>query len=305
MKDYFLLQYTMTNRKLADWGINPFVAYVLMVVGFIFLSEYLYSVTEFAGYVVLVVALSVLTNTSETQRNNFLLIVFGNSKYRKIRIIENVCISLPFSILLFYHNAFIESIALLTVAVVLAGLSFKANLNFAIPTPFYKKPFEFTVGFRNTFYLLPLAYALTVIALSVGNFNLGIFSMLLVVFISLTYYAKPENEYFVWSYAVKSPQFIFNKIKTGTVYTTFLALPILIAMVMFYPLKADEIVLFTLISLSFLWVTILAKYAAYPNQMGLPEAVLIAMCVYYPPLLIAVIPYFYYKSIKKLNILLK
>jgi hypothetical protein len=24
MKEYFLLQYKMTNRKLSDWGINPF-----------------------------------------------------------------------------------------------------------------------------------------------------------------------------------------------------------------------------------------------------------------------------------------
>jgi hypothetical protein len=305
MKEYFLLQYKMTNRKLSDWGINPFVAYVMMVIGFIFLSEYLYSVTEFANYVVLLAVISILTKTSETQRNDFLLIVFGNSKYRQIRIIENVCISMPFSVLLAYHNAFIESALLITAGVLLAGFAFKANLNYSIPTPFYKKPFEFTVGFRNTFYLLPLAYGLTCIAVSVDNMNLGIFSMLLVIFISLTYYAKPENEYFVWSYSSKPPRFIFDKIKTGTVYATFLVLPILITLIIFYPLKADEIVLFGLIGLSFLWTTVLAKYAAYPNEMGLPEGVLIAMCVYYPPLLIAVIPYFYYKSVKKLNILLK
>lgn len=305
MNEYFLLQYKMTNRKLSDWGINPLVAYVLMVVGFIFLSEYLYSVTEFANYVVLLAALSILTKTSETKRNDFLLILFGNSKYRTIRIIENVCISLPFALLLLYHNAYIESASLLLAGIVLAGLAFKFNLNIAIPTPFYKKPFEFTVGFRNTFYLFPFAYALTAIAISVDNMNLGIFSMLLVVFISLTYYAKPEDEYFVWSYSSKPGKFIFDKIKTGTIYATALSLPILITLAIFYPLKADEIVLFAIIGLSFLWTTVLAKYAAYPNQMGLPEGVLIAMCVYYPPLLIAVIPYFYYQSVKKLNFYLK
>lgn len=305
MKDYFLLQYKMTNRKLSEWGINPFVAYMLMVVGYIFLSGYLYSVTEFANYVVLFAAISTITKTSETNRNDFLLIVFGNNKYRQIRVIENVCISLPFSILLLYHNAYIESALLLMVGIFLAGFAFKVNLNIAIPTPFYKKPFEFTVGFRNTFYLFPLAYALLGIAISVDNMNLGIFSMLLVVFISLTYYAKPEDEYFVWSYSSKPGKFIFDKIKTGTIYATTLALPILITLAIFYPLKADEIVLFAIIGLSFLWTTVLAKYAAYPNPMGLPEGVLIAMCVYYPPLLIAVIPYFYYKSVKKLNTLLK
>lgn len=305
MKDYFLLQYKMTNRKLSEWGINPFVAYVLMVIGFIFLSEYLYSITEFANYVVLFAAISTLTKTSETNRNDFLLIVFGTSKYRQIRVIENIGISLPFSILLLYHNAYIESASLIIGSVLLAGFAFKVNLNIAIPTPFYKKPFEFAVGFRNTFYLFPLAYALLGIAISVDNMNLGIFSMLLVIFISLTYYAKPEDEYFVWSYSSKPTKFILDKIKTGSIYATFLALPVLITLIIFYPLKADEIVLFAIIGLSFLWTTVLAKYAAYPNPMGLPEGVLIAMCVYYPPLLIAVIPYFYYKSVKKLNFYLK
>ncbi|MBK7030860.1 MAG: hypothetical protein IPH45_17355 [Bacteroidales bacterium] len=50
--------------------------------------------------------------------------------------------------------------------------------NFTIPTPFSKHPFEFAVGFRKTFLAWLFAYFLTIMAISVGNFNLGVFSWL-------------------------------------------------------------------------------------------------------------------------------
>ena len=63
--------------------------------------------------------------------------------------------------------------------------------------------------------------------------------------------------------------------------------------------------MFSLIGFAFLWTVILAKYSAYPNEINIPEGILFALCIYFPPLLIALIPFFYVKSIKKLNLLLK
>jgi hypothetical protein len=57
--------------------------------------------------------------------------------------------------------------------------------------------------------------------------------------------------------------------------------------------------------MAFLWTVILAKYAAYPREINLPEFTFIAVCVYFPPLLLALLPYFYMKSVKKLSLLLK
>lgn len=305
MKEHFLLQYKMANRRLSYWGINPLIGYILLAVGFVFVTEYLFITTQFAKYIVPAVAIHLLTKAAEINRNEFLQVIFGNIKYRKIRVIENVIICLPFSSLLLYHNAIIESIGLLTVSILLAGFSFKARLNFAIPTPFYKKPFEFIVGFRNTFYLFPLAYALAIIAVSVDNMNLGIFAMLSVFLIAAGYYTKPENEYFVWSYSTTPLTFILDKIKTATTHVTYLALPIAIGIAIFYPAKTDTILMYILLGYAFLGVIVLAKYGAYPNPIGLPEGVLLAFCIYYPPVTIAIMPYLYYKCIKSLNRLLK
>ena len=305
MKEYFLLQYKMTNRKLIAFGVEPVIAYVLGALCFILASQYLFDKTEFAKYVVVLTALALSFQASSARKAEFLTLTFGGKKSRQIRIAESAILSLPFLILLFYRQAFAES-ALLAVGIILSAFfSFKNSFNYAIPTPFYRKPFEFTAGFRNTFYIFPLAYVLAFIAIAVGNMNLGIFAMLFVFAIALSYYKQPENEYFVWSYSATPSKFIFDKIKTATVYIAFLALPIALALICFYPYETATILLFALMGFAFLWTIILAKYAAFPREINFPEGILIAICIYFPPFLFALIPYFYGKSIKKLNPLLK
>jgi len=249
--------------------------------------------------------LTLLAKTSEINRNTFLLMVFGNKKSRVIRIIENLILCLPFSVLLIYHTEFWESVLLISASVFLAGFSFTTNYNFTLPTPFYKRPFEFTVGFRNTFYIFPFAYLLTIIAISVNNLNLGIFALLLVFIVTFTFYLKPENEYYVWSFSTSSARFLLVKLVTASWYSAFLALPPGIALCVFYPSEIATILMFLFLGFTFLWTIILAKYSSYPNEINLPEGILIAVCIYFPPLLLFLIPYFYIKSIRKLNAILK
>lgn len=295
----------MTDRKLLEMGVNPFVGYVVGIAGFILISEYLYLKTEFAKYAIMLVALTLLVKTSEINRNGFLLMVFGNKKSRVIRIIENLILCLPFSVLLIYHTEFWESVLLISASVFLAGFSFTANYNFTLPTPFYKRPFEFTVGFRNTFYIFPIAYLLTIIAISVNNLNLGIFALLLVFIVTFTFYLKPENEYFIWSFSSSSARFLLIKSVTAAWYSAFLVLPPGIALCVFYPSEIATILMFLFLGFTFLWTIILAKYSTYPNEINLPEGILIAVCIYFPPLLLFLVSFFYIKSIRKLNAILK
>ena len=50
---------------------------------------------------------------------------------------------------------------------------------------------------------------------------------------------------------------------------------------------------------------VLAKYAAFPGVISLPQALLIAFGLWLPPLLLGIIPYFYSQSIKKLKEILE
>lgn len=305
MKDYFRLQFKMTNRKLSEFGFHPVLGYLLGLTSFILLSEYLFRKTELAKYLVVLTALGFLLKISEKSRSEFLQMVFGSAKFRQIRIVENLLICLPFGFVLIYHMAFLEALILFPTGTVSAFLSFGSGRSYSIPTPFSKQPFEFPVGFRKTFYLFPVAYFLAFLSISVSNFNLGIFAMLFIFLVSLTFYTQPENEYFVWNFAAKPSAFLWGKIKTASFYVTFLVVPVIIALCIFYPGQAHVLLWFALVGYLSLWMVILAKYSAYPNAMNLPEGIPMAFCFYFPLLLPLLILYFYSKSVKNLNVLLK
>lgn len=294
----------MTNRKLKEAGINPLIGYLLGVIAFVVISEYIFQKTEFAKYLVLLTSLSLLFKLSERNRTDFLRSAFGDKRKIKIRVIENLIVSVPFVAILIFKNAFFESALLLTLSVIYAAFSYQTNFNFSIPTPFPKNPFEFTVGFRKTFFIFPIAYTLTIIAINVDNLNLGIFSMLLLFLTSLSYYAKPENEFYVWVHADTPKTFLMKKIRVATKSVSLLTFPILLFLLISYPINFDLILIFFLIGLLFLWTIILAKYSAYPGEMNLLEGILIAICIYFPPILLAIMIFFYNKSINKLKLIL-
>jgi hypothetical protein len=305
MKEYFELQYRMTNRRFKDAGFEPLLAYLILTVGFVGLSIYLFHKTEFAEYIFVLSALAFIGKLSETRRTEFLKICFGDTKLKKIRVTENLICSLPFLIFLLYKQLFLSALLLFVLTTILALVNFRTTLNFTLWTPFSQRPFEFTTGFRNTFYLFFVAYALTVIAVSVNNFNLGVFAMLLVFATTLSYYTKPENEYYVWIYNVNAKEFLFSKIKTAILFSTSLALPIAIVIAIFYPQNIGILLLFFLVGWTFLISVIVSKYSAYPDEMNITQGILLALCIWFPPILVILIPYLFKKSENRLSSLLK
>ncbi|MEZ4874895.1 MAG: ABC transporter permease [Flavobacteriaceae bacterium] len=304
MKEYFQLQFKMLNRKMIDFGIPFLIGYTLLPFVFILLSNYLFEKTEFANYAYGLLAISFVSKLSEPKRNDFLKSIFNKDKYRKLRIIENLIYCLPFTLYLIYQKQFIVSALLNLCLIIIALFNFSTNLNVTIPTPFNKKPFEFTVGFRKTFYVFPIAYFLTYISVSVGNFNLGVFSMLLIGFTCFSYYSKIENEYFVWNYNLSSKEFLIEKTKTCFIYFTFLSLPIIIALSISFFREIVILIVFLLLCYAYLTTIIFAKYSSFPNEMNMSQGVLIAISFMFPPILLIFIPLFYSQSIKKLNTIL-
>ena len=298
----------MTKRRLSD-GSRPIVGYLLalfMLLIFIGLSMLmLFSKPTYVSYIYALVPLFFTSKLSEIKRNDFLKICFGNGRYKKIRMLENLIIALPFVIFLIGKQQFYLTIFLITITILMALFNFKTSYNVTIPTPFYKKPFEFTIGFRNTFFMFFIAYGLAVIAVAVDNFNLGIFSLMLIFLTILTYYFQPENEYYVWSYCLTPAKFLIEKIKIAFLFSLYLCLPILFLLSIFY---FEHIgILFFCILLEYLYLTtlILTKYSAYLNEMDLVQTIIIVICITFPPMLIVVIPFFASKSVNKLKKFLK
>ncbi len=304
MKDHFQLQFKMINRKIAAFGLPLFIGYTILPIVFILLSNFLFSKIELASYLYGVAALSLSSKLSEPKRNDFLKLIFSTKKYRELRIVENLVVILPFILFLIYKRVFIPTLALIIITIILTLINFNTNLNFTLPTPFSKKPFEFLVGFRKTFYLFLIAYFLTFMALYVDNFNLAIFSLLLIGLICMSYYSKLENDYFIWSFNLSPKQFLLEKIKTCFIYFSLLSIPTLILLTIFFFKDLNILLGFLILCYVYLTTLIFAKYSVFPNEMSLPQGIILSICFIFPPVLIAVIPYFYSQSIKRLKTIL-
>ncbi|MFM1914161.1 MAG: hypothetical protein RIR51_2014 [Bacteroidota bacterium] len=305
MKEYFALQFKMTNRLFKDVGFIPIFAYPILIIGFFLLSTYLFKTTEFAVYIYSFLYINLVGRLSETRRCEFLTICFGDHRFKKIRITENLICTVPFISFLLYKQLILPIVFLLLISIILAVLHFRAPFNYTIYTPFSKRPFEFTIGFRKTFPLLIIAYALVIIAANVNNFNLGIFSLMIVFGLSMSFYLSTENEYFVWNYSLNPKNFLINKIKTAYLYSSVIAIPIVVLLSFHFQQSIGLLFIFLLIGWGWIICAIVTKYSYFPNEINIPNGILLGLCLTLPPILIILTPILFYKAEKRLKNILK
>lgn len=298
---YFNLQYKMLNRHISNFGLHPFWGYLLSFIIFIGFSLYLFYRTAFAPFIYIFIALGFVYRLSEKSRNDFISQCFNERSYYKIRIVENLFCVMPFIIILLVHLQFLSVLLLVVLSTLLAFRTFSQQLNISIPTPFYKKPFEFIVGFRSSWFLLPLIYFVTIMAVIVKNLNLGIFTLFAVFVLSFSFYLKPEDSYFVWIFKQNPKGFLWNKIKTAALHSTYISLPITVILCIVFKAESYYIAGFHIAGYLLLSLIILTKYSVYPQQINIPQLIIFVSCVGFPPLLLIVIPYLYIQSVKHLK----
>jgi len=301
MFEYFQLQIKMSSRKLEEFGINPILGFALSTGVFFIGSIYLFSKVDYAPAIYVLLALSLVFKLNSSERNDFLKVVFKEKEYYGIRVIENLIVAMPFVGFLVSYQANMFSGLLIGISILVALISFKWSLSIVIPTPFYKRPFEFIVGFRSFFYMIPIAYFLVVMAVVYDNFNLGLFAVGLIYLLAISFYYKPEDPYYIWNYSLSPLRFLIRKIHTAIIYSSFIVAPTLIALILVFPAEYQMTILLLLFGKMFLSAIIFAKYASYPNETQLPYSVLLVLSAFFPLLLLVLIPFLYWKAIQHLN----
>lgn len=305
MKYYFSLQYRLISRQLADNGLDPLLLAAIIAVAFTLLSQYILMKASYMSYLYALIPAVLCFTLNGYERNTFLKHTFPNKEYYLIRLSENVLIGLPFAVVLLANGSWLPALLLFVVNSFLLLLNESRKFNLVLPTPFYKYPFEFLVGFRKTVLLLLALYLIGAIAITVNNFNLAVFSLIIIQLSCLFYYTDPEDPYYVWIYSMKSSDFLISKIKTMVLYTTLLSFPVLVALLVAFQDQVLVILLIQLMGYLSILASLLSKYAYFPQRISLPESILFMVSLIFIPLVILFIPYFYSKSQKSLNKLLK
>lgn len=297
---YFTLQFRRIERQLEVSGIHPFLGILLLTLGFLAASKYLFYKTEFAPWIYALIGLSALFRLGESSRNEQLQLIFSRLDYYKIRMLENSLLALPFLFYFLYEQQFAFAIGLLPIALLMAIVKTRKVLNIKAPTPFWKFPFEFIVGFRNAWWAVALVYFLCAQAIRVGNFNLGLFSLALCFLLGMSFYYKPERVYFVWIFAFDGRGFIQQKIRAGLICMSILSAPVLFALLLAFPDKALFTSVVQVLGYFYLFSMIVAKYSAFPGEMNVPQALLYGLSLWFPPMLLLVVPIFYIQSKRSL-----
>lgn len=305
MKEYFKLQFRIANRRLSEFGVPPTIAYTVLFFLFFYLSIELFKRTKYAGLIYIFVAISFIISLAEENKIDSLKLIFSRSNFLKIRFLENMSITVLFSAILIYNREYLLSFFLFLISSFSVLFTFNRKNNFTIKTPFYKYPFEFCIGFRKTFFIFILCYFLTYIAVDVANYNLAIFSLLVIQFTCLTFYVFPENIFYVWNYSLNPKEFISYKFKIAVLYSSILCLPTILCLIIFFQ---NEILLslgILILSYFFILTGMLTKYAAFPDKISIREGVILVFLIWFPPILVLIIPYLYIQSIKNLKTILK
>jgi len=305
LKHYWILQGKRLERKLTEIGINPIFGYLLMLLGFLFLSKYLFYKTEYAAWIYGVLALSSVLGLCDVKRNDMLRSIFRKTAFYSIRAVENVALALPFALHLLYEGRYAMALGLLPLALLAVFANFRQAFYVTIPTPFCKLPFEFIVGFRKSLLFLLLAGFLLYKGLEISNFNLAIFSLGLVFLISMSFYLEPEALYFVWIYKLNATGFLRQKMLHALICVSIVSLPFLLFLSVGFPDKIWIVAITQLVGYGMLIAVLLAKYSAFPDTMSLPQGIFFALSLWFPPMLLITIPIFYVQSKKRLKPILE
>ena len=295
----------MLKRQLTDFGIHPFLGFVIIIAGFLGFSFFLFSRSHYASYIYCLISISIVFKYSEINRNDFLKFNFSKKNYIKVRILENVLTALPFIIFLCVQKEIYPALLLTVLAAAIILVNSKSSFSVTLPTPFYKRPFEFIAGFRTSVIVFIAAYFVTVMSIIYQNFHLGICSLLFVFLICLSFYNEPEDVFYVWINKKKVNGFLFNKIITAIIFSSLLSLPVTIALLLFFKTHLLLIIAFQLLGYAYLLAMVLAKYASFPQKMNLPQGIILILSITMPPVLLVAIPFFYFQSQKRLKDILE
>lgn len=305
MQFYFTLQIRRLSRWLTAIGLHPILGMVIGIILFVGLSMLLFYKTEFAVWIYIFVSTLLLYHLANAKRIFLPKIIFDKKEFISLRLIENSLLAAPFIGYLLYEKQYLPILILGCVTPVLSFFTNKPYWNKTIPTPFKRLPFEFTLGFRKTFWLIFFAYILIYQSLRVDNYYLGLFGLGQLFLTSMSYFPKPEPHHFVWIYTYRAVDFLKKKFLISALCMFMISVFALLGMIIGFP--QNWLITIAVYALGFIFIgsVIVAKYSAYPQEMNIAQAILYALSILFPPLMLITIWIFYSKSKKRLKPILE
>lgn len=298
MRFYFHLQYVRFCRILREEGIHPAWVYLSVFLIFVLLSQLILAWSKVGSWLYIGLAILIFTRL---KHGALVTQVFSKKSIYLLAFFETLVCAIPFIALLLSNQFYLESLLLVPLLFSVSFLKVPDIIMPKIPTPFYRRPFEFVVGFRKSFPLIIVFYAMVVISLLVLNLNLGLVSVLLIYLVIAGYYGNVEPAFLVWTYAFPPTHFLTFKAKTALLYSFLMVLPASLAMMVVFPSKWYLILAFYCFGVLLPIASLLNKYVSFPRKAEYINAIFIGSCMVFPPIFLFIIPYLSSKASENLK----
>ena len=298
---YFQFQFRRWNRHLIEFGIIPWIAYLLLIAAFVIISYIIFQRVEHAQYLYSAIAIFYMYSQQDNAKSRFMESLFSITDLYLVKVFENLSIAFAFAIFLIYKSHYLTAIGLMASCFFLSIKTNESNFTLKIPTPYSKFPYEFSIGFRKFYLVLAILGTVYCIGLFVENFNLSLVCILLIHFVFMSFYSDKEPKEIVWLHHHSPKDFLLYKIKVAFIYTFSSTIIFLVALCFFFPIDMKIAILLYFLTFFYIVLFILMKYAVFPRVINLPTGIIFFGSILFPPILLLLIPMYYSKSIQKLN----
>ena len=285
MNYHFELQLIRLKRWFDYIGIHPIVGVVIASLLFIVGAQLLFYKTSYAAYILIALGMSIILKLSDTGRNEMIHLLYGKANSRQIRAYENLIVASPFVLYLLYEAQWWMALVMLVLSVGSALMRFKQGISWAIPTPYRRLVFEYTIGFRKNLWLIILFYFVFGQSIAVQNFNLSMVSLIALSLLGMSFLMRNEHHYFIWIYTKSVRSFLLHKLKISLIAVSVLILPVVAIMLYTYTDQWFLILTAYLIGLWYQGFGILTKYSSYPRELSLVKAIVFIISLMCPPLM--------------------
>jgi len=293
---------TLLERQLAIWRLAPWLIYGLVPVVFFLLCLMLVERSEHLSWAIVAMGLSAVSRLSGQARNDFLRGLFRGGEYRRIRLAENGLLLLPFVVFLLVKGFWAQTLVLGIVG--MSSVWWIARFARALPPPFSRRPFEFTVGFRRYWWLLLIAGVLLYQGVRVMNFELSMFAAVLVMLAGSMFLSPLEPGEFVSVHTLTPKAFLHGKVRLLCGQLFLLVLPFLLTVAAVFPGYWLTILIIVVYGYVFFLLNLVIKYAIFPKVAHVGHAIIITFGMIFLPFGLYQIYLFYRRALVRLEILL-
>ncbi|MGB3802351.1 MAG: hypothetical protein WA952_21195 [Lewinella sp.] len=304
MRYYFQLQLLRTRRRLADFGLPLPLTITLGLATWVAGTVYLYDRFAAAPWILIGLTMGALWPLSAGKRYDGIRQHFSLRDARLIRLTEHLFAGAPTLLLLLYFKSWLAAIAWLPVLFVLARIRRGGIGPFVLPTPFRRRPYECTAGFRRYGWLLALVYFVAWQGVAAGNVNLVRFTGVACGLLVMSFYATTPPPELVHQYRASAPRYLADKLRTATLAYGLFALPVWIALLFRWPGGWALHLLTALLGGLYVVAMIVVRYASYPHEPAFPRSVAHVAGMLVPPLLLVLLVGWYREACRRLSLLL-